>query len=77
MRPSKQVKNMTNEKIRVAIIGVGNCASALVQGVHFYQNAPEDQFIPGLMNPVRGGYHISDIEIGAAFDINFLCLCSH
>ena len=60
---------MTHEKVRVAIIGVGNCASALVQGVHFYQNAPEDQFIPGLMNPVLGGYHIRDIEFSAAIDI--------
>ncbi|MCD4803253.1 MAG: inositol-3-phosphate synthase [Anaerolineales bacterium] len=60
---------MTHEKVRVAIIGVGNCASALVQGVHFYQNAPEDQFIPGLMNPVLGGYHICDIEFSAAIDI--------
>jgi len=60
---------MTNGKVRVAIIGVGNCASALVQGVHFYQNAPENEFIPGLMNPVLGGYHISDIEFSAAIDI--------
>jgi myo-inositol-1-phosphate synthase len=60
---------MTNRKVRTAIIGVGNCASALVQGVHFYQNAPEDQFIPGLMNPVLGGYHIRDIEFSAAIDI--------
>jgi len=59
----------THEKVRVAIIGVGNCASALVQGVHSYRNAPEDQFIPGLMNPVLGGYHIRDIEFSAAIDI--------
>ena len=69
MRPSKLGKNLTKRKVRAAIIGVGNCASALVQGVHFYQNAPEDQFIPGLMNPVLGGYHIRDIEFSAAIDI--------
>ena len=57
-------------KVRVAITGVGNCASSLVQGVQYYQNAPEDQFIPGLMHVNLGGYHISDIEFSAAFDID-------
>ena len=57
-------------KIRVAIIGVGNCASALVQGVHFYKNAKEDEFIPGVMHVNLGGYHIGDIEFSAAFDID-------
>jgi len=57
-------------KIRVAIIGVGNCASSLVQGVHFYQNAAEDDFVPGLMHVNLGGYHIRDIEFSAAFDID-------
>lgn len=57
-------------KIRVAIIGVGNCASALVQGVYFYKDAPEDQFVPGLMHVRLGGYHIGDIEFSAAFDID-------
>ena len=60
---------MAKGKVRVAIIGVGNCASALIQGVHFYQDAKEDQLIPGLMNPVIGGYHIRDIEFSAAIDI--------
>ncbi len=59
-----------NGKVRVAIIGVGNCASALVQGVHFYRSAPKDAFVPGLMHPRVGGYHISDIEFTAAFDID-------
>ena len=59
-----------SEKIRVAIIGVGNCASALVQGVHYYQNAPDDEFVPGLMHVNLGGYHIRDIEFSAAFDID-------
>ncbi|HOU22977.1 MAG: Inositol-3-phosphate synthase [Chloroflexi bacterium ADurb.Bin180] len=57
-------------KIRVAIIGVGNCASSLVQGVQFYRNAPEDEFVPGLMHVRLGGYHIGDIEFSAAFDID-------
>lgn len=58
-----------NDKVRVAIIGVGNCASAFIQGVHYYQNAPEDKDIPGLMHPVMGGYHIRDIEFSAAVDV--------
>ncbi len=58
------------KKVRVAIIGVGNCASALVQGVHYYRDAKEDDFVPGLMHVNLGGYHIQDIEISAAFDID-------
>ncbi len=61
---------MAKKKIRVAIIGVGNCASSLVQGVQYYRDAPDDQFIPGLMHTRLGGYHISDIEFSAAFDID-------
>jgi len=61
---------MSKKKVRTAIIGIGNCASALVQGVHYYQNAAEDETIPGLMNPVLGGYHINDIEFSAAIDIS-------
>jgi myo-inositol-1-phosphate synthase len=63
---------MINErkKVRAAIIGVGNCASSLVQGVEFYRHAPEDQTVPGLMHVKLGGYHISDIEFSAAFDVN-------
>ncbi|MDA0988928.1 MAG: inositol-3-phosphate synthase [Chloroflexi bacterium] len=57
-------------KINVAIIGVGNCASSLVQGVYKYWEADEDAFIPGLMHPTLGGYHISDINFVAAFDID-------
>ena len=58
------------EPINVAIIGVGNCASSLVQGVHYYRDAKEDEFIPGLMHVNLGGYHISDISFVAAFDID-------
>jgi myo-inositol-1-phosphate synthase len=57
-------------KVRVAIIGVGNCASSLVQGVEYYKNAPDDEFVPGLMHVNLGGYHIRDIEFTAAFDID-------
>jgi myo-inositol-1-phosphate synthase len=58
-----------NDKVRVAIIGVGNCASALVQGVEFYKNASDDEFVPGLMHTTLGDYHIRDIEFSAAFDV--------
>jgi len=58
-----------DKKVRVAIIGVGNCASALVQGVHFYKNAKEDEFVPGLMHVNLGGYHVRDVEFSAAFDV--------
>ena len=58
-----------DKKVRVAIIGVGNCASALVQGVEFYKNAKPEDRIPGLMHVNLGGYHISDIEFTAAFDV--------
>ena len=57
-------------KIRAAIVGAGNCASALVQGVEFYRYADPDQTIPGLMHPELGGYHIGDIEFAAAFDVD-------
>ena len=56
--------------VRVAIIGAGNCASALVQGVTYYRDAPESQFIPGLMHARVGDYHVSDIEFSAAFDVD-------
>ena len=57
-------------KINVAIIGVGNCSSSLVQGVHYYSQAKENEFVPGLMHINLGGYHISDINFVAAFDID-------
>ena len=58
------------DPINVAIVGVGNCASSLVQGVHYYKDAPEDQQIPGLMHVNLGGYHIRDINFTAAFDVD-------
>ena len=57
-------------KVRVAIIGVGNCASSLVQGVEFYRSADERASVPGLMHVNLGGYHVRDIEFSAAFDID-------
>lgn len=60
---------MANDKVRVAIIGIGNCASSLVQGVHFYKNAKDTDRVPGLMHVNLGGYHVNDIEFSAAFDI--------
>ena len=58
-----------NKKVRVAIIGVGNCASSLIQGVHFYRDAAETDRVPGLMHVNLGGYHISDIEFTAGIDV--------
>jgi myo-inositol-1-phosphate synthase len=57
-------------KIRAAIVGVGNCASSLVQGVEFYKNAKDADFVPGLMHVNLGGYHIHDVVFSAAFDID-------
>ncbi len=61
---------MSSKEIRVAIVGVGNCANSLIQGVTYYKDATNDQEIPGLMHPVVGGYHISDIKFVAAFDVD-------
>ncbi len=57
-------------KVRVAIVGVGNCASSLIQGVEYYKDAKEEDFVPGLMHVNLGGYHIRDIEFSAAFDVD-------
>ena len=59
-----------SEKVRVAIIGVGNCASSLVQGVRYYRDADPGRAVPGLMHVDLGGYHVRDIEFSAAFDID-------
>src|SRR5690348_15404481 len=63
-------KYVDDGKVRVAIIGVGNCANSLLQGREYYKDAPDDQFVPGLMHVDLGGYHVSDIEFTAAFDID-------
>lgn len=59
-----------SKKIKVAIVGVGNCASSLVQGIQYYKDASESDFVPGLMNVNLGGYHISDVEFVCGFDVN-------
>jgi myo-inositol-1-phosphate synthase len=59
-----------NKRIRVAIIGVGNCASSLVQGVHYYRNAKAGDRIPGIMHVDLGGYHIRDVDFVAAIDVD-------
>lgn len=64
------LSNSHSNEIRVAIIGVGNCANSLIQGVTYYKDAAADTKIPGLMHPVLGGYHISDIKFVAAFDVD-------
>src|SRR5881296_785816 len=56
-------------KVRVALIGVGNCANSLLQGREYYRDAPDDQFVPGLMHVNLGGYHVRDVEFTAAFDV--------
>ena len=61
---------MVRPKVRVAIAGVGNCASSLVQGVTYYRDAPVDAQVPGLMHVELGGYHVSDLEFVAAFDVD-------
>jgi myo-inositol-1-phosphate synthase len=57
-------------KVRVGIIGVGNCASALVQGIQYYRDARDDDSVPGLMHVNLGGYHVRDIEFSCAFDVD-------
>ncbi|GJD50601.1 Inositol-3-phosphate synthase [Methylobacterium crusticola] len=61
---------MAGPKVRVGIVGVGNCASSFVQGLHYYREACPDEAVPGLMNVVLGGYHVADVEVACAFDIH-------
>ncbi len=62
-------KARQDDRVRVALVGVGNCANSLLQGVEYYKDSPDDQFVPGLMHVNLGGYHIRDIEFTAAFDV--------
>src|ERR687885_325704 len=62
-------KARLDDRVRVAIIGVGNCANSLLQGCEYYKDAPDDQFVPGLMHVNLGGYHVRDIDFTAAFDV--------
>ena len=57
------------DKVRVAIIGVGNCANSFMQGLTYYKDAKPEEFVPGLMHVDLGGYHIRDVEVVAAFDV--------
>ena len=66
---SSNGRGRSKDKVRVAIVGVGNCANSLLQGVEYYKEAPDDQFVPGLMHVNLGGYHVHDIEFTAAFDV--------
>jgi len=58
------------KKIKVAVAGIGNCSSSLIQGIEYYRNADPDESVPGLMHVKLGGYHVSDIEFVAAFDVD-------
>src|SRR6266705_7087891 len=62
-------KARQDDRVRVALVGVGNCANSLLQGVEYYNDSPDDQFVPGLMHVNLGGYHIRDVEFTAAFDV--------
>ncbi len=64
------MKSRNNDKIRLAVVGVGNCTSSLIQGIEYYKNARKDDFVPGVMHVDFGGYHIDDIEVVAAFDVD-------
>src|SRR6266516_7836130 len=61
---------MTENKIRAAIVGAGNCSSALVQGLEFYKDAPSSRKVPGLMHVRLGPYHVRDVEVVTAFDVD-------
>src|SRR6478609_9367805 len=60
----------TDEKVRVAIVGTGNCANSFIQGIQYYKDADPSEEVPGLMHVDLGGYHVSDVEFVAAFDID-------
>jgi myo-inositol-1-phosphate synthase len=62
--------HLPSRKVRIGIVGVGNCASSLIQGLSYYKEALSNEPVPGLMNASVGGYHVSDIEVSSAFDVN-------
>src|SRR5919109_3075106 len=62
-------RGRADDRVRVALVGVGNCANSLLQGCEYYKDAPDDQFVPGLMHVNLGGYHVRDIDFTAAFDV--------
>ena len=69
-QPTNGGSRYSADKVRVAIIGVGNCASSFVQGVQYYRDADPSRQVPGLMHVDLGGYHVRDIEFTAAFDVD-------
>src|SRR5256885_12481083 len=69
-RGSANGRRLDDGKVRVAIVGVGNCANAFIQGVTYYNDADPAESVPGLMHVDLGGYHVRDIELVAAFDID-------
>src|SRR5213080_5227014 len=69
MTSSNGKEPRAEDRVRVAIIGVGNCANSLLQGVEYYKDADPQTFVPGLMHVDLGGYHVRDIEFTAAFDV--------
>jgi myo-inositol-1-phosphate synthase len=66
---SSNGRTRSDDRVRVAIIGVGNCANSLLQGIEYYKDADPDEFVPGLMHVDLGGYHVRDVEFTAAFDV--------
>src|SRR3954469_2024339 len=64
-----EIHERQQDKVRVAIIGVGNCANSFMQGLTYYKEANADDFVPGLMHVDLGGYHVRDVEVVAAFDV--------
>src|SRR5690349_22974750 len=62
--------NLGSKSLRVGLVGVGNCASSFVQGLSYYRDAQVNEPVPGLMHADIGGYHVADIELSAAFDVN-------
>jgi myo-inositol-1-phosphate synthase len=69
-RNNMHAPSLPPRKVRIGIVGIGNCASSLVQGLNYYREAKSNEPVPGLMNVNLGGYHIRDIEVAAAFDVN-------
>ena len=70
VKEQRTARDLSMKTIRTAIVGVGNCASSLVQGVEFYRDATEEEFVPGLMHVNLGGYHPRDVVFTAAFDVS-------
>src|SRR5512133_1717200 len=64
-----RARRSEEDNVRVAIVGVGNCANSLLQGIEYYKDADPEELVPGLMHVDLGGYHVRDIEFSAAFDV--------